>query len=781
MISETARPTPFERLRSVIEDRTEHKLLTPLQIEQQTGAFVQRFGPAALKAVDGEALLRLMHGRLEGDPKCLAYWLEFKNDLEFEGHRFGSIGGGSALKFGLFQRPDDGTWLNGSPKNQTTLGIDAAIALARQQRDELLAGSQVLASLSSDDVSDAVYSALQAAVRKAAPTLVDMGWAHKYWFLCHPDRIESFHSPRYQRFYELKMLRMPPDEVGIRSSDAPRFICAGRFAQSARDLDVPVATLCNALILACGAFHRYWKVGTTEGDAGVSHWPAMREGGFVSIGWPQHVGDLTPMLKLDLPKMRSAISGMLQPLYPKVATASRKAGEIINFASAMAENDIVLACTGQTVLGVGVVRGPYVYDAGLDFPHKRAVDWLLFDEWPLPVVEGPQTTVFELGRKAVNLLALEQRLASQPVTPRSVSSDQGVIPKHLPALDSFTVRVESTLRRKGQVILYGPPGTGKTYRAILAAQELAARHAFRKTFADLSVSEQAAVAGAKGLVRVCTFHPGWGYEDFVEGLRPVTIAGQMLFEPRDGVFKTLCLDAVASPDRHFTLIIDEINRGDLPRIFGELLTTLELDKRGKAVTLPTTGKAFAVPPNVSLIGTMNTADRSISLLDTALRRRFGFIELMPDSAALAQREVGGLRLGAWLDALNARIRKNLRRDARNLQIGHAYLMPQQPIGSIAEFARVVRDDIIPLLEEYCYDDFGTLQQILGIALVDVEGGRIRDEMFEANREEAFMQAVTFAETQALTLGQPVSDAPSTGAADEPMDGQDEEDDADVTT
>jgi 5-methylcytosine-specific restriction protein B len=243
----------------------------------------------------------------------------------------------------------------------------------------------------------------------------------------------------------------------------------------------------------------------------------------------------------------------------------------------------------------------------------------------------------------------------------------------------------------------------------------------------------------------------------------------MAFEPRDGIFKRLCLDAAKEPDRHFFLVIDEINRGDLPRIFGELITTIEYDKRGRPITLPLTGATFAVPKNVFLIGTMNTADRSISLMDTALRRRFSFVELMPDSGLLAGRSVGGLQLGAWLDALNARLRRHLKRDARNLQIGHAYLMPSQPITSVAEFTRTLRDDIVPLLEEYCYDDFGTLRDILGAALVDAEGGRIREELFRAGREGDLIQAVSFEEMVPLVADQestdndPEGDTPDGGA------------------
>jgi 5-methylcytosine-specific restriction protein B len=213
----------------------------------------------------------------------------------------------------------------------------------------------------------------------------------------------------------------------------------------------------------------------------------------------------------------------------------------------------------------------------------------------------------------------------------------------------------------------------------------------------------------------------------------------------------MCEEAATQPGRHFFLILDEINRGDIPRIFGELITTIEYDKRGSLIKLPFSGQLFSVPRNVFLIGTMNTADRSISLMDTALRRRFGFVELMPDSSVLRGGSAGTLLLGPWLDALNTRVRRHLKRDARNLQVGHAYLQTQPPITSMAEFARVLRDDIIPLLEEYCYDDFETLKDILTPELVDSEAGRIREEIFGTNQEGDLLQAITFPEMQDFVL------------------------------
>jgi 5-methylcytosine-specific restriction protein B len=717
-------------------------LITPEQIARHMKTFSDQFGPEQLQNMDGEALLLRMHGRINVEAKCLAYWLEFKDDDEFAGKRFGRIGGGSALMFGLFQRQSDGAWIAGSSIQQKVLTLAEAIEKVRKQRDELLAGDRILSAFDPNDTSDEAYSRLQTAMTEAAPELSGIGWAHKYWFLLHSDLLDDYHSPRYQRFHLLKLLQMPPDRAGVRDGGTPRFVCAGRFIAAAREFGVPVTTFATVLNERHGAFHRYWRIGTTEGSNSDSQWPAMRDGSCILIGWGEQVSDLSTIIGQKDAKLR--IRDVLTPIYQgNLNVAARKAGEILNFAQEIAENDLVLACEGQTVRGVGRVRGAYDFDSRQRFPHKQPVEWLLLEEWSMPQLEGLRTTVFELGKSAENLLELERRLHASKT--KATEPPQGPGPQPLTDLDPTAKRVENILRRKGQVIFYGPPGTGKTFQARRVARELASRSAYGKNFSDLDSSERNVIEGDGGLVRLCTFHPGYGYEDFIERLRPrITAAESMVFEPRDGIFKTLCRDASKPGEtRQFFLIVDEINRGDVPRIFGELITVIELDKRGTRILLPITGTPFSVPPNVSLIGTMNTADRSISLLDAALRRRFGFVELLPDSTPLAGRKAGTLPLGPWLEALNERLRKHLKRDARNLQIGHAYLLPPQPITSMADFARVLRDDIIPLIEEYCYDDFQTLGDILDRKLVDVDGGRVRDELFAPNREEDLIQAIWF--------------------------------------
>lgn len=522
----------------------------------------------------------------------------------------------------------------------------------------------------------------------------------------------------------------------------------------------------------------YWRIGTKlgEGTDAQDVWPEMLAGRYAAIGWAE-VGDLASALAVQ--NTKEVITEMLKKEYPDYAAnvASRKAGEIRNFALEMSENDIVLAADGESILGLGLVKGPYYFESTQpeDAPHRRQVEWHVTEKWKLPVTDGLRTSVWRLKKYDQNLVAVERKLLepSLPLPPLLATSTPAAvnsIRKTLRLEGAIPGKLQAILERKGQAILYGPPGTGKSHWGKLTALDLTALGAFGCLYAELSPEHKVSVDGtgsSPGFLRCCTFHPAFGYEDFIEGYRPLTSAGgQLIFEKRDGIFKTLCRDAAAS-DQTFVLLIDEINRGDIPRIFGELITLLEKNKRGQQVTLPLSGDKFSVPPNVFVIGTMNTADRSIALLDTALRRRFGFIELMPDSSTLSGASVGNaIPLGLWLDALNSRVRKHVGKDARNQQIGHAYLMDEHgnPVTDFTKFSRILAEDIIPLLEEYCYEDYDALNAILGGDLVDHANLRVREELFLPARRQELIQALLSPTPELSTTLEATTNLPPTTEA-----------------
>jgi len=249
---------------------------------------------------------------------------------------------------------------------------------------------------------------------------------------------------------------------------------------------------------------------------------------------------------------------------------------------------------------------------------------------------------------------------------------------------------------------------------------------------DLPVETEA--TDTMGQLTRVTFHPSYTYEDFVEGYKPVpTGTGQLDLRMTDGVFKRVCRAAQSDPDHPYLLLIDEINRGNIPKIFGELITLLEIDKRGMTVVLPQSRETFSVPPNVYLLGTMNTADRSIKLLDAALRRRFAFIELMPEVETLAGGKVGDMDLALFLSGLNARIAAT---EGREKQIGHSFLLTSdgQPVSSPEEFAQRFRYEILPLLQEYSYEDYAELESYIGPRLVDVQAQTLNADLL-ANASE----------------------------------------------
>lgn len=240
-----------------------------------------------------------------------------------------------------------------------------------------------------------------------------------------------------------------------------------------------------------------------------------------------------------------------------------------------------------------------------------------------------------------------------------------------------------------------------------------------------------------------TFHPSYSYEDFVEGFRPVDAkgGGHLSLRLEDGVFKRVCREAQANPAKRYVVMIDEVNRANVAKVFGELITLLERDKRGMPINLPQSKEPFTVPANVYVLGTMNTADRSIKLLDAALRRRFAFIELMPDSALLRGGRVGNLALDDFLDELNRRIAA---KEGREKQIGHSFLLDAAgPVSEPEEFARRFRQEVLPLLQEFCYEDYRLLADYIGDKLVDRDAQTLdEDRLASPDRlvealEEAF--------------------------------------------
>ena len=292
----------------------------------------------------------------------------------------------------------------------------------------------------------------------------------------------------------------------------------------------------------------------------------------------------------------------------------------------------------------------------------------------------------------------------------------------LPREEQLTTRVIVGARN---LILYGPPGTGKTHR-------------LQSSYIP-SYEERLASGKIIKRYEFVTFHQSYAYEDFIEGIRPTVKGGAVIYDVLPGVLKRLCERARLDPLHRYAMFIDEINRGNVAKVFGELITLLEPDKRvvydengrfvsGLELTLPYSGKQFGVPSNLDIIATMNTADRSIALLDAALRRRFEFEELMPTPGAITgadgrgvipDGDGGEIDLRRLLALVNQRVSHLLHRDQ---MIGHSYLMKVRDFPSLR---RVLARELIPLLQDYFYDDWNRVRLVLADASVNAEHQLVR--------------------------------------------------------
>lgn len=227
-----------------------------------------------------------------------------------------------------------------------------------------------------------------------------------------------------------------------------------------------------------------------------------------------------------------------------------------------------------------------------------------------------------------------------------------------------------------------------------------------------------------------TFHQSYSYEDFIEGIKPELADSDVSYKIEEGVFQKMCNRAKNDSSNNYAIFIDEINRGNISSIFGELITLIEDDKReGMSneikATLPYSKKHFSVPNNLYIIGTMNTADRSVEALDTALRRRFSFIEMNPEPAKLSTEEFKciGIDLEALLNAINARIEKLLDKD---YCIGHSYFMTIKNRQSPTEEIKTIfQNKILPLLQEYFYGDWGKILLVIGKEFVETKENTIK--------------------------------------------------------
>jgi len=413
---------------------------------------------------------------------------------------------------------------------------------------------------------------------------------------------------------------------------------------------------------------RYWLFAPGHGG---EHWDEFHKKGIMAIGW-DHLGDLRKYASKK--KIAEAIR-----VHDDEPDSSKKnnATSCFNFLKDMKPGDIVFAKIGRDrIIGRGIIQSDYNFDDSRSYyKHVRHVQWQKKGEWKVSkdkhfaIKTITEVTGFS---KFVDYLVSLVNDVQPPPPPSDYSIEQCA-----EAIGFPTQRIKKwhqAIERKGQAVFYGPPGTGKTFISEHIAKYI--------------------VGGSDGFIDLIQFHPAYAYEEFMQGIRPVTDErGNLIFELKEGRFLSFCNKArqCAGP---CVLIIDEINRANLSRIFGELMYLLEY--RNKDIPLAG-GRRFSIPPNVKLIGTMNTADRSIALVDFALRRRFAFIELTPEyEVLLAFQKKQGFNAGGLVSVLNE---VNTKINDKNFSLGISFFMVENLARKIEHIWAM---EIEPYLDEYFF-------------------------------------------------------------------------------
>lgn len=436
---------------------------------------------------------------------------------------------------------------------------------------------------------------------------------------------------------------------------------------------------------------RVWVIGAGEG---ARRWPSFHEEGIVAIGWDD-LGDLQQF------SSHAELHDAMKRVYASDQDPRNDSLACYQFCREMAVGDTVYVKQGRNrVLGMGRVTGDYEHDAArADYRNLRRVEWLARGNWTLPeAAQVPTKTLTEVTAFGGFREFVEEQITVEgpeqgPPPPYGVDD----VMRDAFLSREIVERILASLMRRKNVILQGPPGVGKSF--------LARRLAYALVGAE-----------APDNVQTVQFHQSYAYEDFIQGWRP---NGEGGFSLRNGVFFEFCRRAQGRPGEPHVFVIDEINRGNLSKVFGELLLPIEADKRGPTFQIPLTyaesaTDTFYIPDNVYVIGLMNTADRSLAMVDYALRRRFAFHTLGPafDSPAFAQTladrgvdEATIARIRKQVSAVNAEIVGDHKNLGPGFAIGHSYFCP---IGKVEEpstwYATVVREELEPLLAEYWFDD-----------------------------------------------------------------------------
>ena len=616
----------------------------------------------------------------------LCYVLEMDKDMR---EIFGSIAGGAAYKFGLFFHKKTQSWTCGSPAKPVKLTENEAIQKAEEIRNDLVAGAEIISSFGPLN-STADYEQLYKQLEHISG--INTVWRMKYYQMLFPILFAPFYGQDIQ-LDVLHFLNQTPSEIPFirmgqialfsKKCNIPGIVFGHIWGRSTNHNNKSNDSETNTLSDKKHKLH-YWLYTVFDDTS----WMECQQKEIMVLGMDD-IGDYSQY------DSKESLRQELISTYDNSTSRKNQALMAWNFANKLAINDVIFAKRSNTLVGKGIVTGDYIFDdSRQEYKNIRTVKWLQIGEWEHPGKSVAKrltdiTPYTDYIEKLITIFTPDELddVDTQPeVDYPEYSSADFLSDVYMSEQDYETL--VNVLKMKKNIILQGAPGVGKTFTAKRLAYS---------------------IIGAKNpdRVQMIQFHQSYSYEDFIEGYRPTENG----FTIKKGSFYKFCKLAEDDDENDYFFIIDEINRGNLSKIFGELFMLIEKDKRGIELQLLYSDENFSVPPNVYIIGMMNTADRSLAMLDYALRRRFSFFTMKPGFNTIGfQTYQDSLKSDAFkkliscIKQLNSKIAADISL-GEGFCIGHSYFCGlTAKTATVRTLTSIIEYELIPLLKEYWFDE-----------------------------------------------------------------------------
>ena len=648
--------------------------------------FINHFGIEHLKSLSGKELLTSLFYNDKGNKLNLCYVLEMDKDMR---EIFGSIAGGAAYKFGLFFHKKTQSWTCGSPAKPVKLTENEAIQKAEEIRNDLVAGAEIISSFGPLN-STADYEQLYKQLEHISG--INTVWRMKYYQMLFPILFAPFYGQDIQ-LDVLHFLNQTPSEIPFirmgqialfsKKCNIPGIVFGHIWGRSTNHNNKSNDSETNTLSDKKHKLH-YWMYTVFDDTS----WMECQQKEIMVLGM-DNIGDYSQY------DSKESLRQELISTYDNSTSRQNQALMAWNFANKLAINDVIFAKRSNTLVGKGIVTGDYIFDdSRQEYKNIRTVKWLQIGEWEHPGKSVAKrltdiTPYTDYIEKLITIFTPDELddVDTQPeVDYPEYSSADFLSDVYMSEQDYETL--VNVLKMKKNIILQGAPGVGKTFTAKRLAYS---------------------IIGAKNpdRVQMIQFHQSYSYEDFIEGYRPTENG----FTIKKGSFYKFCKLAEDDDENDYFFIIDEINRGNLSKIFGELFMLIEKDKRGIELQLLYSDENFSVPPNVYIIGMMNTADRSLAMLDYALRRRFSFFTMKPGFNTIGfQTYQDSLKSDAFkkliscIKQLNSKIAADISL-GEGFCIGHSYFCGlTAKTATVRTLTSIIEYELIPLLKEYWFDE-----------------------------------------------------------------------------